>query len=145
MSHATRICLLVLGALVLLGGIGGLAASAGQELTAPDGTRVGDLHHLNPLGSVVTIGLAVLTLVAGAIRSRSLVLLAGGLFAVGVVLVALGAERPVNPLGGSASTAGFFLGPAAALLALGLSEHAAAQAARAEERAGAPAPEDAPA
>ncbi len=45
-----------------------------------------------------------------------------------VVLVTFGANRPTNLLGGTASTVGFHLGPAAGLLTLVLAERAALRA-----------------
>jgi len=129
MTEPVRRAVIVVGAIVLIGGIAGLIVSSGQDLTEPRGARVGALMHLNPLGSWVSIALGVLTIVGGVLRSHAAVLAASvGLF-VCVVFVTFGANRPTNPLGGTASTVSFYLGPAAGLLALVLAERAAQQAA----------------
>lgn len=125
MSDATRRAVLALGVIALVGGIAGLAYSSGQDLTAPRGARVGEFMHLNPLGSIISIVLALVALAAGWWRSHGLTLAASAGFWACVVLVALQANREPNLLGGTASTVAFHLGLAAGLLALALSERAA--------------------
>ncbi len=132
MSESTRRAVVVLGVLTLLGGIAGIVYSAGQSFTAPGGARVGELMHLNPLGSWVSIGLGGLTIVAGWRRSITLAFVAVAGFAACVVAVTLGANRDVNPLGGTASTVGFHLGPGVGVLALALAERAASRATAAD-------------
>lgn len=119
---------ITLGVIVLVGGIAGLIYSAGQDLMEVPGASVGAFIHLNPLGSWVSIALGSLTIVSGALRSRMLALSAAVGFLACVILVTFGANRPTNPLGGTASTVGFYLGPAAGLLALVLAERAADRA-----------------
>lgn len=133
MSEPVRRAVLAVGLLVLIGGVAGLIVSSGQDLTEARGARVGAFMHLNPLGSWVSVGVGVLTVVAGVQRSRTLVLASALGFAICVVLVTIGANRSFNPLGGTASTVAFHLGPAAGLLALALAERAAEQADAARE------------
>lgn len=127
MSEPVRRAVIVLGALILLGGVLGLVASSGQSLTEARGARVVELMHLNPLGSWISIGLGAIAIAAGILRSHLLALIASAGLLVCVVLVTFGANRPTNALGGTASTVGFHLGPAAGLLILSLAEHAAQQ------------------
>jgi hypothetical protein len=133
MSRSSGRAVLTIGVLIVVGGIAGLITSAGQAFTEPDGARVASLMHLNPLGSWVSVALGLLTLAAGLRRSRSLALLAGVAALVGVAVVTAGANRPVNLLGGTASTVAFFLGPGVALLSLVLAERAAERRAPADD------------
>jgi hypothetical protein len=128
MTDTTRRAVLVLGAIAILGGLAGLVVSSGQAFTEPRGARVWELMHLNPLGSWVSIRLGALPLLAGWQRSRVIALVAAAGFLAAVLAVTFGANRPTNPLGGTASTVGFYLGPGAGLLALALAERAAAGA-----------------
>ncbi len=125
MSDATRRAVFTLGVIALVGGLAGLIYSSGQDLTASRGERVGEFMHLNPLGSVTTIILAVGTLAAGWRRSLVLTSAASAGFWLCVALVTLQANRVPNLLGGTASTVAFHLGLAAGLLALALAERAA--------------------
>lgn len=125
MSTPVRRAVIVLGALVVLGGVLGLVASSGQPLTEPRGARVFELMHLNPLGSWISIGLGAIAIAAGILRAHLLALVAAVGLLVCVVLVTFGANRPTNLLGGTASTVGFHLGPGAGLLMLSVAERAA--------------------
>jgi hypothetical protein len=125
MSDTTRRAVLALGAIAVLGGIAGLWASSGQAFTEPRGARVWELMHLNPLGSWVSIALGTLTLLAGWLRSAVVALIAAVGLLVCVLAVTFGANQATNPLGGTASTVGFYLGPGVGLLALVLAERAA--------------------
>lgn len=130
MIEPVRRAVIIVGAIVLVGGIAGLIYSSGQDLTEPQGARVGAFMHLNPLGSWVSIALGALTVVAGVLRSRALTFVACLGLMICVVMVAFGANRSTNPLGGTASTVGFHLGPAAGMLALVLAERAAGRVGR---------------
>lgn len=133
MTEPVRRAVIVVGAIVLIGGIAGLIVASGQDFTEAEGARVGALMHLNPLGASVSIALGVLTVVGGVLRSHVVVLVASVGLLVCVLLVTVGANRPTNLLGGTASTVGFHLGPAAGLLALVLAERAARQASSSDD------------
>lgn len=133
MTDATRRAVLALGVLTVVGGLAGLVVSSGQAFTEPRGARVWELMHLNPLGSWVSIGLGALTLLAGWLRSAAVALLAAAGALAAVLAVTFGANQTTNPLGGTASTVGFFLGPGVGLLALVLAERAAGAATNDDE------------
>ena len=117
-----RRTVLVLGVLALVSGLGTLTLglAEGQELLAERGVRLGTLMHLNPLGSLVTIALAGVTIGAALARSRVLLLGASGGWLVAVAQTIAQSGRDPNVLGGTASTLAFFLAMAASLAAIGL-------------------------
>jgi hypothetical protein len=119
-SASLRRAVLVLGVLGLVSGVAGLIYSAGEPF-AGAGTRLGAFMSFNGLGAVVTLALAVLSLVAGVAGRRPLVLAAGVGHLLGALLVVVGLGLGVRLLGGNGSTLSYFLGLGFGLLALGLS------------------------
>ena len=121
-----RRAVLVLGGLALVAGLSTLllGLADGQPFLATQGVRLGTLMHLNPLGALVTVALAVLTLAAGAVRSRLLVQLAAASWLLAALQVVAQGGREPNVLGGTASTLAFFLAMAAGLAAIGFTPDA---------------------
>jgi hypothetical protein len=134
MNDSTRRALLGLGTIVLVAGIAGLVVSWGQAFTEPDGARIGSLLHLNPLGSLVSIGLGTLAIVAGLRRNHPASLVAAAGLLIAAALVVVGANRSVNPLGGTASTLALFLGAGVGVLTLTLAARAARRADTTQDR-----------
>lgn len=120
MTGGVRVAAMVLGALGVLGGVLGFAASSGQPFTAAEGVRIGELFHLNPLGSAVSVALGLVALAAGLLRQRTVVLAASAGWLIAALLTGAQSGREVNLLGGTASTLAFFLGLGAGLLALAI-------------------------
>jgi len=113
-----RTAALVLGALGVLSGAAGFAVSAGQPFTAAEGARVGELFHLNPLGSLVTLVLGLVALGGAVARVRAVVLAAAAGWLLAALQVVLQSGGQSNLLGGTASTLALFLAMGGGLLAL---------------------------
>lgn len=126
MRGGVRTAALVLAGLGALGGVLGFLFASGQPLTAPEGARVGELFHLNPLGAIVSVALGAAALAGAALGRRALVLTASAGWLVAAILTVLQSGREVNLLGGTASTLAFFLGIGAGLLALAIAPDEAA-------------------
>ncbi len=118
MNGGIRTAALVLGVLGVLSGAAGFAVSAGQPFTAAEGARVGELFHLNPLGSLVSVVLGLVAIAGAAARLRVVVLVAAAGWLLAALQVVLQSGREPNLLGGTASTLALFLGLGAGLLAL---------------------------
>jgi len=119
-TGGVRTAALVLGVLGVVGGVLGFAVSAGQPFTAAEGARVGELFHLNPLGSAVSVALGAVALAGAWLRQRAVVLATSAGWLVAALLTVAQSGREVNLLGGTASTLALFLGLGAGLLALAI-------------------------
>jgi hypothetical protein len=128
MNGGIRTAALVLGVLGVLSGATGFAVSAGQPFTAAEGARVGELFHLNPLGSLVSVVLGLVALGGAAARLRAVVLASAVGWLLAALQVVLQSGGEPNLLGGTASTLALFLGLGGGLLALAVAPDAAAPA-----------------
>jgi hypothetical protein len=105
------LCLAVLG---IVAGVAGL----GLALLDTSGTRVLGWHHTSPFGGLVIAVLSGVALVGGLRGSRLLAGLAGsGYLLAAMAVVAGGAVRELNVLGGTGSTLSVLFALGAGLLA----------------------------
>lgn len=110
MTGGIRTAALVLGVLGVLGGVLGLLFASGQPFTAAEGTRIGELFHLNTLGAIVSVVLGAVTLAGATLGRRVVVLAASAGWLLAALLTVLQSGGEPNLLGGTASTLAFFLG-----------------------------------
>jgi hypothetical protein len=111
------LCLAVLGIVAGVAGLG-LALADGRPLLDTSGTRVLGWHHTSPFGGLVIAVLSGVALVGGLRGSRLLAGLAGsGYLLAAMAVVAGGAVRELNVLGGIGSTLSVLFALGAGLLA----------------------------